>query len=76
MSKEMLTTDIDTGLNVEEMFVCQKQAGEEVAIEGTNLIRLQQKYNMIPYNIRDSGYTQSDIDETTNKLASIKDWSK
>lgn len=76
MSKEMLTTDIDTEQHVGEMFVAQKQAGEEVATEGANLRRLQQRYNMLPHKIPENGYPQSDIDKTNNRLASIKDWSK
>lgn len=74
MSKEMLTTDIDTQNHVEEMFIEQAQAGKDVALEGANLRRLQQRYNMVPHKIKDNGYPQSDIAETNQRLSEIKDW--
>lgn len=48
MAKEMLTTDIDTGSHVAEMFIGQAQAGEDVAEAGALLIDLQRRYNMLP----------------------------
>ena len=48
MSKELLTTDIDTQRHLEEMFILQKQAGEEVAESGSLLQKMQRRYNMIP----------------------------
>ena len=74
MSKEMLTADVDTQKHVEEMFIGQAQAGEDVASEGANLRRLQQRYNMVPHKIQGNGYPQSDIAETNQRLSEINDW--
>lgn len=74
MSKEMLTTDVDTQDHIEEMFVEQAQAGVEVATEGANLRRLQQRYNMVPHKINENGYPDKDISETNQRLSEIKEW--
>lgn len=73
MSKEMLTTDVDTQNHIEEMFVEQAQAGVGVATEGANLRRLQQRYNMVPHKINKNGYPDKDISETNKRLSEIKE---
>jgi len=73
MAKEMLTTDLDTERHVGEMFVAQKQAGEDIAKQGANLRRLQQRYELLPHHIPGKGYPQSDLARDGNRIAAIKD---
>lgn len=67
MAREMLTTDVITEKQVGKMFVQESQAGDDVAREGANLRRLQQRYALLPKCIPGC-YPDEEIDRATYKL--------